>query len=141
PVIRLVPYGAAAALAVKLGVTLPSSPHVTDLWILSKARDRIERASHDYLVYFRDSDFFPWEMRQTARYLRANTKPTDRVQTYGMDPYLLFLAQRMSATPYIYVYDLNADAALGGSWMPDGPRPNPKQAEIITRMRDAHERD
>ena len=33
---------------------------------------------------------------------------------YGMDPYVLFLAERMSATPYIYAYDLNADAALAG---------------------------
>ena len=141
PLTRLVPYAAGAALAMKLGIVLPSSPHVQDLWILGKARDRMERASHDYLVYFRDQDFFPWEMRQTARYLRAHTKPNERVQIYGMDPYLLFLAERMSATPYIYVYDLNADAALGGSWMPDGLRPNPKQSDVIMKMRDAHEQD
>ena len=58
-----------------------------------------------------------------------------------MDSYLLFLAERMSATPYIYVYDLNADAALFGSWMPNGLRPNWEQAGVIRAMRDAHERD
>ncbi|HWL84707.1 MAG TPA: hypothetical protein VNO21_02835, partial [Polyangiaceae bacterium] len=26
-------------------------------------------------------------------------------------------------------------------WMPDGLRPNPKQADVISGMRDAHERD
>ncbi|WP_394824129.1 hypothetical protein [Pendulispora albinea] len=141
PLARLVPYAAGTALAMKLGVVLPSSPHVQDLWILGKARDRVDRESHDYLIYFRDKDFFPWEMRQTARYLQEHTRPDERVQIYGMDPYLLFLAGRMSATPYIYVYDLNVDAALGGSWMPDGVRPNPKQADVIVKMRDAHERD
>jgi len=139
--LRLVPYGAAAALATKLAVTLPLSPHVVDEWILAKARDSEDRASRDYLIYFGTVDFFPWDMRQAADYLRAHTQPSDRVQIYGMDPYVLFLAGRMSASPYIYVYDLNADAALGGSWLPDGPRPNPQQAAVITRMRDEHERD
>jgi hypothetical protein len=138
---RLLPLGAGAALALKVAVTMPYSPHVTDIWILAKAGGAEERESHDYLVYFRDRDFFPWEMRQTAAYLRDHTKPTDRVQTYGMDAYLLFLAQRMSATPYIYVYDLNPDAALGGSWMPTGTRPNLDEAARIQALRDAHEAD
>ena len=33
---------------------------------------------------------------------------------YGMDPYLLALAERQSATPYIYSLDLNPDAVLHG---------------------------
>jgi hypothetical protein len=138
---RMVPYLAGTALAVKIATYLTTSPHVQNLWILSKARDAAERSSHDYLVYFRDGDYFPWELRQTAAYLKAHTKPEDRVQIYGMDSYLLFLAERLSATPYIYVYDLNADAALGGSWLPDGPHPNAAQAAVIRRMRDEHERD
>lgn len=138
---RLLPLCGAAALALKITAVMPSSPHIQDLWILAKADDAEARASHDYLVYFRDRDFFPWEMRETASYLRAHTKPDDRVQTYGMDPYVLFLAERMSATPYIYVYDLNADAALGGSWIPTGLRPNQAQAAVIRSMRDAHEAD
>lgn len=80
-------------------------------------------------------------MRQTAAYLREHTKPTDRVQAYGMDPYLLFLAERMSATPYIYAYDLNADAALYGSSFPEGLHPTWDESKRIRAMRDAHERD
>jgi hypothetical protein len=55
-----------------------------------------------------------------------------------MDPYLLFLARRKSATPYIYAYDLNVDAALNGgfSLVPTFP-----QAERIRAMRNAHEAD
>lgn len=138
---RLVPYAAGAMLTTTIATRLTQSPHVQNVWILGKASTAEERASRDYLIYFRNSDFFPWEMRQAAGYLRAHTKPDDRVQIYGMDPYLLFLAERMSATPYIYVYDLNADAALFGSWMPTGLRPNGEQSAVIKAMRDAHEQD
>jgi hypothetical protein len=140
----LAPYVAASGLALKVALTMPMSPHVQNLWILSKARDAEERSSRDYLVYFQTADFFPWEMRQTAEYLRAHTKPTDRVQTYGMDPYVLFLAERKSATPYIYAYDLNADAALDGGQLPQeggGLHPNGFEQAAITKLRDEHEAD
>jgi hypothetical protein len=138
---RLIPFLAGGLLTVKIAAGMDASPHIQAIWILGKAGDAESRASHDYFVYFRDRDFFPWEMRQTAAYLKEHTKPADRVQTYGMDPYVLFLAERRSATPYIYAYDLNADAALGGSWMPDGVRPNQAQAAKIRALRDAHEAD
>src|SRR5258708_17226345 len=77
-------------------------------------------------------------MRQTAAYLGQHTGPDDRIQIYGMDPYVLFLAKRMSATPYLYAYDLNADAALAGG---TGGRPDEAQAAVIVAMRDAHEPD
>jgi hypothetical protein len=77
-------------------------------------------------------------MRQTAAYLREHTKPDDRVQTYGMDPYVLFLAERASATPYVYAYDLNADTALAGH---TGGRPDDAQSARIRALRDAHEAD
>jgi hypothetical protein len=139
--LRLVPFVAGAMLSLKVASSLTTSPHITNVWILGKGQSAEERASHDFLVYFRDHDFFPWEMRQTADYLQAHTKPDDRVQTYGMDPYVLFLAQRLSATPYIYSYDLNADAALGGSWMPNGLRPDGDQSARIKAIRDAHAAD
>lgn len=139
--LRFVPFAAGALLSLKVASSLTVSPHITDIWILGKAQTAEERASHDYLVYFRDHDFFPWEMRQAADYVRTHTKPSDRVQIYGMDPYLLFLSERLSATPYIYSYDLNADAALGGSWMPNGLRPNGFETEKIKAMREAHVRD
>lgn len=141
--LRLAPFLAASALALKVALSMPLSPHVTNLWILGKARDIEERTSHDYMVYFQTMDFFPWEMRQTAAYLKEHTGSTDRVQVYGMDPYLLFLAERMSATPYIYAYDLNADAALSGGQLPEpeGLHPNGFEQARIVALRDAHESD
>ncbi|MEO7109438.1 MAG: hypothetical protein ABI183_03275, partial [Polyangiaceae bacterium] len=138
---RLVPFIACVALAVKVGAAIQTSTHVTNIWILGKGEKAEDRETHDYFTYFRNTDFFPWEMRQTAEYLRAHTSEADTVQTYGMDPYVLFLAQRLSATPYIYVYDLNPDAALSGSWMPTGIRPNIQQGEKIRAIVAAHEAD
>ncbi|MBL0194259.1 MAG: hypothetical protein IPQ09_08580 [Myxococcales bacterium] len=79
---------------------MPISPYVQGLWLLTKARDPIERTSHDYLVYFQTSDFFPWELRQAAS-VPAPHDPTGRARPdlrHG-PPYVLFLAQRLSATP------------------------------------------
>lgn len=86
-------------------------------------------------------DFFPYALRVVAAHLRAHTGPDDTVQTYGMDPYILFLAQRKSATPYIYGYDLDADAALMGSWRAEGLHPTPDEQAQIRALRDGHERD
>lgn len=138
---RLLPWLGGAALAGRLSLLLPQSPHILDTWILEKGTTAEKREGYDYLVYFRDRDYYPFELRQTAQYLKEVTAPKDRVQIYGMDPYLLFLAERLSATPYIYAYDLNADAALGGSWLPEGPHPNERQSEAIKALRDEHERD
>jgi hypothetical protein len=141
--VRLVPYAAATALSIGVVTALLTSPHLENYWILQKGITAELRKSRDYLVYFRTSDFFPWEMRQTAAYLDAHTSPDDTVQMYGMDPYLLFLARRKSATPYIYAYDLDVDAALTGSQLPEpeGLHPTWQQAEQIRATRDAHERD
>jgi hypothetical protein len=91
------------------------SPHIQNPWPAVVGRTAEQRASRQFLDGFKMWDFFPWEMREAADYLRATTTPEDRVQTYGMDPYVLFLAERMSATPYIYAYDLNVDAAESGA--------------------------
>jgi hypothetical protein len=137
---RIFPLAAAAALAGRLVYVLPESPHLRADWIL--ARDAPEsRQQESYFANFRDRDFFPFEIRQAAAFLKEHTKQSDRVQTYGMDPYVLFLAERLSATPYIYAYDLNADAAIRGSWLPTGPRPDEEQARAIKMMRDDHEMD
>lgn len=90
------------------------------------------------LAYFDRVDYFPEQLRQTAALVQEKTKPTDRVQTYAMDAYLLFLARRLSATPYIYAYDLNADAALWGAYDEGGLHPTEPQRAVIRRMRDAH---
>jgi hypothetical protein len=138
---RLVPFVAAGSLALVVATGVQASTHLSNQWILAKGTSPELRASHDYLVYFRTIDFFPWELRQTAQYLREHTSPTDRVQEYGMDPYLLFLAERASATPYIYAYDLDVDTALYGSDQPEGLHPSGQEQQRIRDIRDAHEAD
>ncbi len=105
------------------------------------ARDKLSLESAARLSAFDRIDYFPRAMRDAAEYVAARTAPDDRVQTYGMDAYLLFLAGRKSATPYIYAYDLDADAALHGSFDPGGLEPTAEQAERIQAMRDEHARD
>jgi hypothetical protein len=139
--VRAVPFAAATALNLAVVTGLLSSPHLENWWILQKGVTAELRESQDYLVYFKTADFFPWELRQTAAYLRQRTRPDDKVQLYGMDPYLLFLADRMNATPYIYAYDLDVDAALVGSALPDGLHPTWEQQLEIRAIRDEHERD
>jgi len=140
---RLIPVLASIALALKVATAMPASPYIQGLWLLSKGEYADDRQSKDYLVYFQTQDFFPWELREAAKYLQENTKPEDKVQAYGMDPYVLFLAQRMSASPYIYAYDLNADAALAGGDFPAprGAHPNAAQAKEIRQIRRSHEED
>src|SRR5260221_4154464 len=69
---RLARIAGAAAIAWRLAYLLPSSPHILNSWILQKGDTTEKRESHDYLVYFRDHDFFPWEMRQAAEYLKEH---------------------------------------------------------------------
>ncbi|MDB4943729.1 MAG: hypothetical protein JWP97_3263 [Labilithrix sp.] len=96
--------------------------------------------SDERLALFERVDFFPVGLRDAARHLAEHTKESETVQTYGMDPYVLFLARRRSATPYIYGYDLDADAALGGA-LEDGPKPTEAQRAVIQQLRDDHEAD
>jgi len=138
---RLVPFAAAAALAARVTTTMSGSPHLQSVFVAEKGMTPAERESADFLVYFNTVDFFPFPLRQAAAYLRAHTTPDERVQTYGMDPYVLFLAERMSATPYIYAYDLNADAALGGDMLREGLHPNGAEQARIRAIREAHEDD
>jgi hypothetical protein len=136
--VRLVPVAFGVVVALRVATSMEDSPHIRAVWLLWGAETPEDRATRDYFSHFPEPDFFPYEMRQTAAYLREHTGPRDRVQTYGMDPYLLFLARRLSATPYIYGYDLDADAALAGG---TGSRPDEAQSARIRAIRDAHEAD
>lgn len=123
--------GVQAALLAR-GAPFPDAP---------SARDRASLESAERLAPYERVDFFPRALRDGAAYVAAHTAPGDRVQTYAMDAYFLFLAQRLSATPFVYAYDLNVDAALYGSFDPDGPRPSEAQREVIRAMRSEHERE
>jgi hypothetical protein len=136
--VRLVPVAFGVAVALRVATNLEDSPQIRAVWLLWGAATPADRETKEYFARFPEPDYFPYEMRQTAAYLRAHTRPGDRVQTYGMDPYVLFLAGRLSATPYIYAYDLDADAALAGG---TGGHPDEAQAARIRAIRDAHEAD
>jgi hypothetical protein len=136
--IRLLPLAAATVFSLRVATSMEDSPHIRAVWLLWGASTGAERTSREYFARFPEVDFFPYELRETADYLRERTRPDDRVQTYGMDPYVLFLARRLSATPYIYAYDLNADAALAGG---TGGHPDDTQSVRIRALRDAHESD
>ncbi len=99
------------------------------------------RESDAHLAPYVRIDFFPIELRRAAELVQRITREDDRVQTYGMDAYVLFLARRLSATPYIYAYDLNVDAALAGASVFGGAPPTPAERARIQAMRDEHERD
>jgi len=135
--LRLVPIAVSSGFAFSVATSMQQSPHVRADFLLWKWSDE-QRESRAYLEHFAIADFFPYEMRETARYLREHTRADERVQIYGMDPYVLFLAERLSATPYIYAYDLNADAALAGG---SGGRPTAAQAAAIMAIRATHEAD
>lgn len=70
--------------------------------------------SREYWAYFNGGDFFALDMRDAAAFVRAHTPKDTPIQTYGMDPYVLFLAERESATPYLYSFELDVDAAREG---------------------------
>jgi hypothetical protein len=136
--VRLAPIAVGVVFALRVATSMEDSPHIRAVWMLWGATTEHDRTTREYFAHFPEPDFFPYEMHQTAAYLRAHTAPTDRVQTYGMDPYVLFLAGRLSATPYIYAYDLDADTALGGG---TGAVPDDAQRAVIRAIRDHHEAD
>ena len=128
----------AAIVALRVATSMEDSPHIRATWLLWGGQTPEDRETSEYFARFPEVDYFPYELRQTADYLREHTAPGDRVQTYGMDPYVLFLAGRASATPYIYAYDLDADAALAGG---TGGAPDDAAADRIRAMREEHETD
>lgn len=136
--LRLWPIVAALVVALRVATSMEDSPHIRAVWLLWGAPTAEQRETSEYFDHFPEPDFFPYEMRQAAQFVRESTREDETVQTYGMDPYVLFLAGRQSATPYIYAYDLNADAALGGG---TGGHPDEAQAARIRAIRDEHETD
>jgi hypothetical protein len=123
------PLVASLALGVGTALRLRAAPYAQSTWL-----DADPPRDARFYDAFPEPDFFPWDLRRAAAFLRENTRDDDRVQTFGMDPYVLFLARRLSATPYIYAYDLDVTTALAGA--PDAAR-----ASTIIAMRAEHEAD
>ena len=130
----------AAAMSLVLGLKAAEdawkSPAVKGHWatIGSTAEKRASRAYFDRFPW---GDYFANDLRDAAAYLSFHTRPDERVQTYGFDPYLLFLARRKSASPVIYSFELNVDAALEGG---PGARPSPELRRWLLAYRDDAER-
>jgi len=137
--IRVAVLGAAIGVGVHAQFLASVAPY--PLPPAETARDAVSLESAERLAAFDRVDYFPRALRDAAEYVAKRTTPSDRVQTYGMDAYLLFLANRKSATPYVYAYDLNADAALAGSYDPGGIHPTDAEAQKIRALRDAHATD
>ncbi len=135
---RWIALAFAVALSVRVATEMTESPYMKEVWLIDGAATAEQRATKEYFARFPEPDYFPWDLREAAIFLKMHTAPTDRVQVYGMDPYVLFFAERLSATPYVYAYDLNVDAALAGG---TGGHPSDAQAARIRALRDAHERD
>lgn len=131
--LRLAPTLLAGALGAWAALALRGSPHA--------GLGDLRRGSGDHLARFSTFDWFPDELAAAARHVRARTPEGSRVQHYGMDPYVLFLAERRSATPYIYAYDVNCDAALAGSADPAGLHPTEAEAAHIRDMCRMHALD
>jgi hypothetical protein len=94
------------------------------------------RKERRYFESFPWGNFFAADIRDGAHFLAEKTKPDERVQTYGMDPYILFLAKRKSATPIIYSFELNVDPAIEGG---NGAHPSQAEREWLLAYRDAAE--
>lgn len=129
------------ALTIRETKLMPYSPHVQNPWTVQAGATPELRRGEAYLNAFRAYDFFPKEMHEAAAYLRANTEPHGRVQIYGMDPYVLFLAERLSATPYIYAYDLNTDAAEAGAEQLSSDAELPERLARIRAFAERHGAD
>jgi hypothetical protein len=131
----------AATITMLVTRAMPASPHIQNPWPPEVGHTAEMRRERAYLDRFKMYDFFPYETELAAGYIRAHTLPADRVQIYGMDPYVMFLAERLSATPYIYAYDLDSDAATSGAQeLLDEPEASVAVARIDA-MISAHWRD
>jgi hypothetical protein len=98
------------------------------------AADRLEKLPQD----FNGWDYYAWDIRRAAAFARAATPSDDRIQMYAMDPYFLFLAERLSASPYIYGFELNVDSALLGG---RARKPSERDRAWLVETAKRHERE
>jgi len=126
---------AACALGVLSAEDALLSPSVQGHWA-DVGRTPEQRAMRAYREHFPFGDYFYADLYAAGAFLEHALAPEERVQTYGFDPYLLFLAKRKSATPVIYVFELNVDAALAGG---PGARPTPAVRTWLEDYREGSE--
>jgi hypothetical protein len=106
--------GAALTLSTLVAICVRSSMYFP-LEMLLDPRHPAVRDPQLLLRFFSQSDSRMGDERLAAEHIATSTLPTDRVQVFGMDPSILYLARRRSATPYIYAFDLVLDHTLSGA--------------------------
>jgi hypothetical protein len=126
---------AALGLGLEARKSAVLSPGINGSWAEVGATAQL-RSSTSYLEDFPWGDYFLKDLYEASSYVRTHTGPDDRVQTYGLDPYFLFLSRRQSATPVIYNFELNVDAALEGG---DGASLSASQRSQILTYRSGAE--
>jgi hypothetical protein len=67
-----------------------------------------------FLHRFDNGSYGRADLEAAARYIQQKVPLKGRLFYWGMDPYLMFLAQRLNATSYPYCYHLNPGAVLAG---------------------------
>ena len=128
------PYQTHPVLA---GAHLVALLGLVTLWNEEAARRRGLAWAALLLVYARCLDELqasPWlaeaprpnvTMREkVAAYLSHHTTPDDRIFYYGIDPYTLFLARRLPATPHPVSFVLRFAPALAVHAPPEGAGPD-----------------
>jgi uncharacterized membrane protein len=101
-------------LAFRAATELLASVQLRADWTVTDGATREARASVAFARHYDAGDFASGALVEVGTFLRQRTRPDDRIQLYGMDPYLLALAARRSATPYVYSADLVPDAPIAG---------------------------
>lgn len=81
----------------------------------------------EFYEHYQGGNFFAWDTRRAAKFVSRTTPEESTVQTYGLDPYLLFLSKRLSASPFIYAWDLGDDSILAAG-------PPPRDADWLRQV-------
>lgn len=125
---RLLPERARFAAPIAYGVVLLLS--VASEWniVARYSPERVTRILHG------DSPFV--EAPKIAEYLRDHTAPDDCIAIFGSEPEIFFLANRKSATGYIYMYPLMEPQPFARTMqremMAEVERANPKYIVSVT---------
>lgn len=133
--LRAIPLAGILVLAflnVDLAVT---SPQLTHLDFLDRFPTPQSRQQDEYWSNFTLGTFQSVDLHHAAAYLKEHTQATDRVFHWGIDPYVLYLAERKAATRYVVTgWELNMTAALAGA-------ATPARTKIITAHQEGHAKE
>jgi len=133
--LRAIPLAGVLVLAFLNNDLAMKSPQLAHLDFPTRFATPESRKSDDYLSNFDFGSFKSVDLHHAAAYLKEHTKPTDRILHWGIDPYVLFLAERKAATRYVITgWELNMTAALAGAGTPE-------RTKIITDHQAKHAKE